>query len=282
MSPILHWLRDAARLPGRVLERVKRRSGSAESPSGRELNPPGPSPWCLRRMRIQGPAGILKWSSYDGPTLAGISRLHTPEGNTLVLVDFNCYITCLANGRLLLWCDRSRTSTGEPVDRPLIHFDLIDVAFLEPIAEPDAKAARMREAEQHRFLASRPLAEYEFSTARPAGKHSLRDVPAQFRDLAETLVLADFQPDETSGTLTQRRAIYAFRFREGQVEVVPQDWFNNGEYDFGYQWITRVARDPKTGQLLGEGVRLRAFRLGASGREVEEWLDRSPFRPTTE
>lgn len=282
MGSILNWLREMARLPRQVYLEVERRNANAKPIGNRKLNPPGPSPWCLRRMKIKSPAGILRWSTYDGPTLAGISRLYTPKGETLVLLDFKCYVTSLPNGKLLLWCDRSRTSTGEVADNPLIHLDVIDLACLEPIADPSTTAARMREAKQHRYIAGRPFAEFEFATTRPPGQHSLSNLPLPFQEIDETIVLADYEPDgQVPGNLVERRAIYVFNFHDGQVEVIPQDWFNNGDYDFLYQWIARVARDPKTGRLLGEGVRLRAFRLGESGREVEEWLDRSPFSPTT-
>ena len=54
-------------------------------------------------------------------------------------------------------------------------------------------------------------------------------------------------------------------------------WFNNGKYDFSYQWITRVARDPQTQRIFGEGIRLGMFQLDKTGRTVEKWLSSNPF-----
>jgi hypothetical protein len=59
--------------------------------------------------------------------------------------------------------------------------------------------------------------------------------------------------------------------------VLPQKWFNGGKYDFGYQWITRVQRDPRTGQIVGEGIRLGNFLLDRSGTEIQEWLHEDIF-----
>ena len=72
-------------------------------------------------------------------------------------------------------------------------------------------------------------------------------------------------------------AIFAFNFKTATVEVIPQDWFNNGQYDFGYQWITRVGRDSKTKRIFGEGIRLGFFRLDETGRNIEKWLRNDPF-----
>ena len=44
--------------------------------------------------------------------------------------------------------------------------------------------------------------------------------------------------------------------------------FNRGDFDFGYQWITRVARDPKSRHIVGDGIRITPFRLDASGRKL--------------
>jgi len=137
----------------------------------------------------------------------------------------------------------------------------------------------MRKEKTHRVVHTAPLAEFTcFSTLQP-GKHDLNEVPPLFADVGEILVLADYCPDgKPSNNFDHMcRAIFAFGFSENEVEVVPQDWFNNGAYDFGYQWITRVARDPETRRILGEGIRLGFFRLDATFRSVEEWLVNDPF-----
>jgi len=49
--------------------------------------------------------------------------------------------------------------------------------------------------------------------------------------------------------------------REGTYELFPQDWFNSARLDYGYQGVTRVARDPRTGRIHGEGTRISPFVL---------------------
>jgi hypothetical protein len=52
----------------------------------------------------------------------------------------------------------------------------------------------------------------------------------------------------------------------GTLRLYPQDWFNDGRVDLGYQWVTRVARDPETGRIHGDGIRIDPFSLDDSMR----------------
>jgi hypothetical protein len=72
------------------------------------------------------------------------------------------------------------------------------------------------------------------------------------------------------------RAIFAFDWLHHRVEVLPQDWFNQGNYDFGYQWIIRVARRTD-GTIVGDGIRLGSFELDETNRRVKNWVTRDPF-----
>jgi hypothetical protein len=56
-------------------------------------------------------------------------------------------------------------------------------------------------------------------------------------------------------------ALLVARPADGSYEHFPQDWFNHGGLDYTYQGVTRVARDPATGRIHGEGVRIDTFVL---------------------
>jgi len=223
--------------------------------------------------------GPLTWSEYGNHrVLAGVSRLQTPEAKDIMLLDFGCYARPLGDDRLLLWYEDARKGDS-PFANPIIHFDIIDLCALTPITDPETEAERMRKEKEHRFFLPVPHPEFTcFSTLAP-GRHGLADIPPAFAQIEEALVLADYCPEgKASNNFDQMcRAIFAFDFGSAQVDVIPQDWFNNGNYDFGYQWITRVARDRKTGRIFGEGIRLGFFRLDETGRTVEQWLVKDPF-----
>ncbi|MBF0593996.1 MAG: hypothetical protein HQL22_03430 [Candidatus Omnitrophica bacterium] len=62
------------------------------------------------------------------------------------------------------------------------------------------------------------------------------------------------------------------RLKENKFHVYPQEWFNNGSFDFGYQWISKVGREPKSGEIVGEGVRIGAFVLKADYSGIKNVL----------
>jgi hypothetical protein len=65
--------------------------------------------------------------------------------------------------------------------------------------------------------------------------------------------------------------------KDSNFEIIPQDWFNKGTFDYGYQWISRVAREPKTGRIIGEGVRLGIFKLDKSMRNIDKWINKETY-----
>jgi hypothetical protein len=232
------------------------------------LTTPGPSPWHLRdpAMRIFTPEGEWTWEFFDGPTLGGMSRLQSPLGTTVLLVDFYCYVQPLPDARLLVWFEIGRQ---DPLRNPGVHFTLIDLRALEALNDSAVIAGEMKEMKQQVRFSGGAAIHCEFTTTLDPGTHSI-SAPFEFHDLAETLVLADYGiPTRSSNHFDQMyRAIFAFDFEAGRVTVMPQRWFNEGNYDFGYQWIARVQRDPRTGRIVGEGVRIPPFRLDETGTNL--------------
>ena len=70
-------------------------------------------------------------------------------------------------------------------------------------------------------------------------------------------------PDHSNLTLIVARPA------DGSYTLYPQDWFNAGGFDYGYEWVTRVARDPRTGKVHGDGIRIGPFVLDATLRHLE-------------
>ncbi len=104
------------------------------------------------------------------------------------------------------------------------------------------------------------LSERVIPAALPAGDHSFA-FPDAFSNIYELLVLSAPEADQLS--------LWIVNPRTGIVSVFPQDWWNNSEVDFGYQWVTRVARDRGTRKIIGEGIRISPFVLDASNRNLE-------------
>lgn len=176
-----------------------------------------------------------------------------------------------------MWYEAGRQAQDKS-ETPKIMFTILNLAALIPFKNPRDIATDVKmKKERIRFQGGLPTA-YDVSTTLHEGTHPISP-PAEFADIKELLVLADFGPKENSSNHWDKmcRAIFVFDFKAKQVTVLPQKWFNEGKYDFGYQWITRVQRDTKTGQIVGEGIRLGNFRLDPSGMQIQEWLHKDVF-----
>lgn len=77
---------------------------------------------------------------------------------------------------------------------------------------------------------------------------------------------------ETSDQDSPAVAIYAWEPKRGKVTVYPQYWFNGRNMDLGYEWITCIVRDPKTGHFIGGGFRINNFELDDAGTQIlQHW-----------
>jgi hypothetical protein len=103
----------------------------------------------------------------------------------------------------------------------------------------------------------------------PAGSHKI-EVPEELRGVDELLIISSYPAAAKEDAAC---ALFALRHAAGTVEVLPQRWFTAGKYDVGRQWLTRVARDPSTGRIVGEGVRVGKFELNDAGTDVARWLE---------
>ena len=240
------------------------------------LSVPGPSPWYLRApwAPLRTSQGTWTWGFYDGPKLAGLSYLKSPSGKAVLLLDFNLYVLPLPKDRILLWYESGREREASPPAR--ITFLILALDGLRPLADLNAVADEMRTKKDRIIFEGGDPFVYEFSSNVSEGIHTLAP-PPPFLELPELLVLADYGPEGGNHFDKMFRAIFAFDFKANRVTVIPQRWFNEGTYDFGYQWITRVQREEKTGQIVGEGIRLSNFRLDQSGTQIQEWLHKDVF-----
>jgi len=119
------------------------------------------------------------------------------------------------------------------------------------------------------YSATAPLAEMEISSRLAAGRHAV-EVPEEFRGLDELLLIGSYPAASNAAAAC---AVLALHPQAGEVTVLPQTWFTAGKYDLGYQWITRVTRDPATGRIIGGGIRIGNFELTEDGTGLERWIE---------
>jgi hypothetical protein len=189
-------------------------------------------------------------------TLGLAQEPHTPR----LALNTYCRAFQLPPDRFGIWCPEPRTLRLLCFDPDQLKaFSFVDIV------------GWFKQSTERVYSATEPLAEFEISSALPAGVHKVQ-VPEPFRALDELLLLASY-PARTRDD--PACALYVLYPQAGLVEVLPQNWFTLSRYDVGRQWISRVARDPDTHRILGEAVRVGNFELTEDGTQIETWLSRA-------
>lgn len=219
---------------------------------------PGPSPWYLRLPGAPCIAGF-RWEERNG-TGGTKTVLVGPQGPVAAL-GFQNYVKVLNPVTLLIWYQRSQRSSDPtyPVELLVLHpWEMkplrgdLDFMAISPGQTPIA-------------LESVPFARCELDTT-----HADQILPAEFpkalQEVDEILILCDSSAISATGP---NLAMMVAKPKNSTIQLYPQDWFNHSNADFGYEWVTRVARDPRTGRIHGDGIRIAAFVLDETLRGVE-------------
>ena len=221
---------------------------------------PGPLPWYLPSADLRLPRipGELKWTKIQDSNVA----LKTSQDSILAIFGMYCYVYALSNCRFIVWYEK----------KGYVKFHLIDTARLQRIDDTSGAIQRMKNEGEKVSIRNGVIASIDIPTNLNEGIHHCA-FPDIFEEIDELLVI--FQcgtlPDKTHLCL-----MLAYP-KQDTVKVVPQNWFNKGDYDFGYQWPTRVARDPVSKKIFGEGMRLGYFILDRSNHNIEKWVELDQF-----
>jgi hypothetical protein len=186
-------------------------------------------------------------------------------GPVLVLGMYH-YVMPLDGSTLLIWNQR-------PVD-PVQPTAPVVLTVVRPASLPvltsdlEPLYRRMNDEKQGMFMNGDPESRAELSTVAAMEQKSV-GFPPETRDLEELLVLchSSLRDPGVSGAENDL-ALMVARPRDSSLRLYLQDWFNTGGIDYGYQWVTRVVRDPKTGRIHGDGIRIAPFALDASLRRL--------------
>lgn len=231
---------------------------------------PGPAPWYLAHQHpISTPANCHWRAAGDQAPTAGKSYLVNDAGLVVAIADFHCYVRVIDRARFLVWFVDTESGAIR-----LACYETHQMRNLDNVSEWQSQLGPAK-----RWVSgATPTAEFDISTALSDGIHVL-SLPQTFHDVGELLMLAPSTPPSGNDKITDvpRLRLWILDAATGRLEVVPQDWFNNGPYDFGYQWVTKMARVSASGTIVGEGVRLGVFSLDASHRAISAWLVADQF-----
>lgn len=222
----------------------------------------GPVPWywnTFPEMKDrEGNRYHWKFHGTEGKFAYVVSLSRTDDGEAVRLAP-GSYARpfYLPPARLGIWFTNHFSGSAPTME--LACFDL-EALFPYPLLKlPD----RFNDARVMFYALTKPVAQFCFPMYLEEGTHKI-DVPKEFYGPDELLLVGSYEGEAAA-------AIFELHPREGTVKVLPQKWFTAKDADIGYQWITRVVRDPKTGRLYGDGIRLSRFKLSEDGCHLEKW-----------
>jgi hypothetical protein len=223
---------------------------------------PGPSPWYLRGQdsRLRDHSWID--ASPDGKRAAGATALAGPRGAVLLL-DFHNYVLPLGDDRVLIW--HQRQTTNEPTTAPVV-LRLFALSDLPPLMGNLVELTETMRQEGAACVSAAPAGwEISLPTTVIDRPGLLPDQP-ELSAIDELLILCHTSAIAAPTWERNNLALLVATPRQQRYQLYPQDWFNNGGFDYGYEWVTRVARHATTGRIHGEGIRIAPFVLDASLR----------------
>lgn len=207
---------------------------------------------------------VLKWQTIGSN---GITSLTNENGNCYALLSMACYILPANDSKSFLIWDRSLEKTIGLQPIKIFYYECDE---LQPVVERDKMISKMDREKSKIHVAVEPTAKVEFAF-NPREEAMKFYFPDEFKKFEEFILLTELEnlyhnPDPKSEW--HNTTMLLVKPESGWVFNYPQDWFNKSNFDFGYQWITRAIRDPKTNLIHGQGIRLSDFVLDKSNRQL--------------
>lgn len=220
----------------------------------------GPAPWYWETFPpVRGSAGqdfVWQFHGTQG-ALAYLVTLSLSTEPDVPRLALNTYVRpfLLTGSRFGLWCPQGKYIR-------MVIFDADDLKSFEF----ESVAGWFKQSTERIYSATSPVADFEFDGMLPQGTHNI-EFPSQFHEIQEMHMVSAYPAKAKEDP---HAAIYVVYPHAGLVEVLPQRWFTANDFEIGYQWISRVTRDPETHRLIGEGVRIGGFEVGEDGTTLAE------------
>lgn len=190
---------------------------------------PGPSPW-FPRTRATGIPGFYWQRADDGPDASGKTLL-IGQGGIYAILSFYNYVLPLSDGKLALWHQRMcRTGPTPPV--------VLTVLCPERLSPLTGSKEILFKAMQDADLpllyqgAAESTTRLETTTEQQEGIEFSRNLS----EVEELLILchSSFVRDAVSPEHSNL-ALMVVNTKGGSLRLYPQDWFNDGGFDYGYE-----------------------------------------------
>jgi hypothetical protein len=203
-------------------------------------NAAGPTPWWTASLPKIAHRN-LAWRRDDGTSRSVLDR----NGIPVLSLGFYCY-TLAFRDHMLIWHARGKATAPDA-----LHVEIYDLETLVTRLGEDPQQYRgsiQTESTPTAVLDLKPLLEGSRECV----------FPQEMLGLDELFLFFNSSPT----------ALWHLQPAHSRITAYPQDWFNTGDWDYGYQWPTRVKRDPATRLVFGEGIRIGYFALDPTMRNL--------------
>src|SRR5246127_1463421 len=223
----------------------------------------GPTPWYWRTFPAITSVARQRfdWTYHgdEGPTgyLVTLGLEQEPDKPRLALNTY-CRPFFVAPSHLGIWCPEGRR----------LRFTCFDPDTLKAF-EIAELVGWFKQSSDRIYAKTGPVGDFEVPLDLAPGIHKI-DVPPEFAMVEELIVPTSYKAMSNDDPAF---ALFVFYLHAGLVEVLPQKWFTQAQYDLGYQWITRAARDRESHRLIGDGIRVGTFLLQEDGCRLDRWLE---------
>jgi len=151
-------------------------------------------------------------------------------------------------------------------ERRALRVSVFELAGLAPLEKSEWPVEQPRAAVRRVVSRTPPVEDVPIWEGLSEGLHRYHRYRSRFADSRDEVLLLGNGPSDSPAAAS----IYIWRPPLGEIEVLPQKWFTPDSFDLGYEWITRVVRDPRTRRIAGDGIRIRDFVLAADGMTLAE------------
>ncbi len=224
----------------------------------------GPAPWYWETFpAVTGASGKqYGWRFHpQGSELAYLVTLHLPGEPEKPRLALNTYCRpfVIDDNSFGVWCPEGRNLRFVAFDPDSMKsFDFMEIA------------GWFKNSSERMYAATAPISEFSVPTTTSAGTHPFQ-YPKEFQPVSELLTVSALPSTAADEAST---AIFVLYPNAELVEVLPQKWFTPRTFDLGYQWITRVTRDPESHRIIGDGIRMGSFELTDDGTDMLRWIEK--------
>ena len=187
-----------------------------------------------------------------------------------MIFDFQCYVKKISDTTFLVWYEQNDSNTNNPDTKIIINlFNIKKIRPIKLIYSPLNKMNLINKI----YFSGESSGKIEIDKNFREGTCKLQ-VPDIMKNLDELLIYAHSTGDGliSNGFNQSNIALYIINFKNQTLEIVLQDWFNFGPFDFMYQAPSRVRRNEYTKEIYGDGIRISPFLLDETNKKIAKWF----------